>query len=86
MHPVIIDHHDERLLAALGYKKDHTPAHWEDIGTGESGPHLVGGEAYALWACKIDEKTVSYIIVVNHEIVEQGVEPAFLYEQPDFYD
>jgi hypothetical protein len=36
----------QQTLAALGFTHIHHPADWEDIGGPESGPKLVGHNAY----------------------------------------
>jgi hypothetical protein len=36
----------QQTLQALGFVHTHHPADWEDTGGPESGPHLVGHNAY----------------------------------------
>jgi hypothetical protein len=72
---VNIDHHDERLLSALGYSKTHHPASWEDVGGVESGPRLIGGPAHDLW-----QRGEHCLVVECGELVDSFCDPLWLTE------
>jgi hypothetical protein len=57
-------------FSAEGFVAFDREEDWEDIGGPESGPRIVGHPAYVEWL-RGDE----YIIVVDGEVAERGVNP-----------
>lgn len=41
---------DEAALLAAGYAKTSVPDSWQDVGSAEYGPKLIGGPAYDDWS------------------------------------
>jgi hypothetical protein len=74
------DHHDARLLAALGYEKTHHPMSWKDVGDAENGPRLSGGPAYDAWV-RTEDGMDHCIIVCEGQVMDSFYEPTWG-EQP----
>lgn len=76
--------HDAALLNALGYVCRHYDANLEDVGGPESGPHLVGHNAFDSWErMRDDGSAIDCIIVVDGEVVDTEVLPAGPDDQDD---
>jgi hypothetical protein len=59
-----------KLMFLLGYQVEHHEAHWEEVGSPESGPKLDGHHAYDLWT-----KGDHYMVVSCGVIAEVGTNP-----------
>lgn len=70
---------DALVLSALGYRREFVPAQWMDVGGPESGPKLVGHDAYEAWT-----RGNHCFIVYNGELVDEDFdfpEPGFEIEE-----
>ena len=65
----------EAQLVAEGYKVTHIPAHWEDDGDAENGPHLTGHEAYDEWVRENADGTADYAVMYDGAVAEVGKYP-----------
>lgn len=63
--------HDAALLAAAGYECRHYAEFWEDVGSPESGPKLIGHPAFDSWERPNGDGSFHALIVVGEAIVDE---------------